>query len=226
MRVTLPPLLSFTAGYADTAGFLALKGLFSAHVTGNFVTLGASLVFGTSGATSKVLALPVFCAVIFFTRLLANQLRRAGIPVLRTLLSFEVLLLALCAGVAAWRGPFDDPDSAPALVAGMTLVAALAIQNAAHRVHLSSAPPSTVMTLTTTQIMLDLADVVHGLKPDQRPVTHPRLMRMVTSVLLFAAGCGLSALAYAYIDVWSFCVLVALASATLLLPKELTDASV
>src|SRR4029077_20393782 len=103
MRVTLPPLLSFTAGYADTAGFLALKGLFSAHVTGNFVTLGASLVFGTSGATSKVLALPVFCAVIFFTRLLANQLRRAGIPVLRTVLSFEVLLLALCAGVAAWR---------------------------------------------------------------------------------------------------------------------------
>jgi uncharacterized membrane protein YoaK (UPF0700 family) len=226
MRLGLPPLLSLTAGYADTAGFLALKGLFTAHVTGNFVTLGASLVFGSSGAISKVLALPVFCAVIFLTRLLSNRLRRAGIPVLRTLLSFEVLLMALCAGVAAWRGPFDDPDSAPALVVGMTLVAALAIQNAAHRVHLSSAPPSTVMTLTTTQIMLDLADVVHGLKPDQRLVTHPRLMRMVTSVLLFATGCGLSALAYAYIDVWSFCVLVALVSATLLLPKELTDASV
>jgi uncharacterized membrane protein YoaK (UPF0700 family) len=141
-------------------------------------------------------------------------------------LSFEVLLMALCAGVAAWRGPFDDPDSAPALVVGMTLVAALAVQNAAHRVHLSSAPPSTVMTLTTTQIMLDLADVVNGLKPDQRLVTYPRLMRMVTSVLLFATGCGLSALAYAYIDVWSFCVLVVLVSATLLLPKELTDASV
>jgi len=226
MRLSLPPLLSFTAGYADTAGFLALKGLFTAHVTGNFVTLSASLVFGTSGAISKVLALPIFCAVIFLMRLLANRLRRAGIPVLRTLLSFEVVLIAICAAVAAWRGPFADPDSPPALVVGMALVAALAIQNAAHRVHLSAAPPSTVMTLTTTQIMLDLADVVHGLRPDQRPVTHQRLIRMGTSVLMFASGCGLSALAYAYVDVWSFSVLVVLASLTLLLPEALTDATV
>jgi len=226
MRVSLPPLLSFTAGYADTTGFLALKGLFTAHVTGNFVTLAESLVLGTSGALSKLLALPLFCAVIFFARLLANRLRRARIPVLRTLLSFEVLLIAVCAGVAAWRGPFADPDSAPALVVGMTLVAALAIQNAAHRVHLSSAPPSTVMTVTTTQIMLDLADVVHGLRPEQRLVTQQRLKRMGASVLLFALGCALSALAYAYINVWSFSVLVVLASATLLLPEGLTDANV
>lgn len=226
MRVSLPPLLSFTAGYADTAGFLALKGLFTAHVTGNFVTLAQSLVLGTSGAVSKVLALPLFCVVIFLARLLAHRLRQARVPVLRTLLSFEVLLMAISAGVAAWRGPFGDPDSAPALVVGMTLVAALAIQNAAHRVHLSNAPPSTVMTGTTTQMMLDLADVVHGLRPEQRLVTHQRLKRMGASMLLFALGCSLSALAYAYINVWSFCVLVVLASATLLLPEGLTDASV
>ena len=44
-RWMLPLLLSFTAGYVDTAGFLALQGLFTAHVTGNFVTLGASLAW-------------------------------------------------------------------------------------------------------------------------------------------------------------------------------------
>jgi uncharacterized membrane protein YoaK (UPF0700 family) len=39
----LPLVLSINAGYVDCAGFLALQGLFSSHVTGNFVTLGAAL---------------------------------------------------------------------------------------------------------------------------------------------------------------------------------------
>ena len=50
-------LLGFNAGYVDTAGFLALGGLFTAHVTGNFVTLGAALIQGTSGTLSKLAAL-------------------------------------------------------------------------------------------------------------------------------------------------------------------------
>jgi uncharacterized membrane protein YoaK (UPF0700 family) len=33
-------LLSLNGGFVDTAGFLGLQGLFTAHVTGNFVTLG------------------------------------------------------------------------------------------------------------------------------------------------------------------------------------------
>jgi uncharacterized membrane protein YoaK (UPF0700 family) len=36
---SLPTLLSFNGGYVDTLGFLSLSGLFTAHVTGNFVTL-------------------------------------------------------------------------------------------------------------------------------------------------------------------------------------------
>ncbi len=49
VKPLLPALLSFNGGYVDTAGFLALQGLFTAHVTGNFVTLGAAVVFGTAG---------------------------------------------------------------------------------------------------------------------------------------------------------------------------------
>jgi uncharacterized membrane protein YoaK (UPF0700 family) len=66
---TLPTLLSFNGGYFDTLGFLSLSGLFAAHVTGNFVTLGATMAHGLDGAWSKLLALPVFCLVVFVSRL-------------------------------------------------------------------------------------------------------------------------------------------------------------
>src|SRR5258708_19845371 len=92
-KSTLPLLLSFTAGYVDTAGFLALQGLFTAHVTGNFVTLGASLALGTSGAVAKLLALPVFCAVVIAVRLLSSLLSRQVRAVFRTILLLQLILL-------------------------------------------------------------------------------------------------------------------------------------
>jgi uncharacterized membrane protein YoaK (UPF0700 family) len=48
-KLDIAVLLSFTAGFVDTASFLGLEGLFTAHVTGNFVTLSATLVYGTHG---------------------------------------------------------------------------------------------------------------------------------------------------------------------------------
>jgi uncharacterized membrane protein YoaK (UPF0700 family) len=137
----------------STAAFLALKGLFTAHVTGKFVTLGASLVLGTSGALAKLLALPVFCAVVILARLLAHGLRVHSRPVMRTMLTLQLAFFTAGALLAAWLGPFADGDGYAALVTGMTLVAAMAIQNAAHRVHLASAPPSTIMTGRSCSIL-------------------------------------------------------------------------
>ena len=100
MRPSVPALLSFNGGYVDSAGFLAIHGLFSAHVTGNFVTIGAALVFGTSGVLTKLLALPVFCAVVFLTRLASFQLSRRGWPGLEPLVALKVLLLIAGAAMA------------------------------------------------------------------------------------------------------------------------------
>jgi uncharacterized membrane protein YoaK (UPF0700 family) len=224
MRWTLPSVLSFTAGYADASGFLALKGLFTAHVTGNFVTLGASLVFGTSGALTKALALPMFCIVVLLSRLLAFRLKALRWPVFRSLVRLQVLLLIACAGLATWLGPFDDPDGWPALVMGMTLVAAMALQNATYRTHLAHTPPSTIMTGTTTQLMLDLAEMLHGLRPEIAAGTRARFKRLAMSVVVFAAGCGLAALLYAEVNKWCFCVLPLLGLATLMKRKEIYDA--
>lgn len=225
MRWSLPPVLSFTAGYADASGFLALKGLFTAHVTGNFVTLGSSLVFGTRGALTKTLALPMFCVVVLLSRLLAFRLKALRWPVFGSLVRLQVLLLMVCAGLAAWLGPFDDPDGWPALLMGMTLVAAMALQNATYRTHLAHTAPSTIMTGTTTQLMLDLADMLHGLGPETFAATRARFKRLTTSVAVFAAGCGLAALLYAKVNTWCFFVLPLLGLVTLTIRHEISDAT-
>jgi len=224
VKPTLPLLLSLNAGYVDTAGFLALQGLFTAHVTGNFVTLGASLVLGISGVVAKLLALPVFCVVVMLSRLIGNRLRQRKLPALGILLAVKLALLIAGAALAIRLGPFPSGDSLAAIVTGMTLVAAMAIQNAVHRIHLSAAPPSTLMTGTTTQIMIDLGDLLGGVTPDGRPAIIARLKRMAAAVAVFAIGCGAAALGFAFASVWCFVIppVVALAALVLrlLAPEE------
>ena len=224
MRPSLPVVQSITAGYADTGGFLALKGLFTSHVTGNFVTLSAALVYGNSGALAKTLALPIFCLAVLLCRLLGFRLKAAGRPVLRSLLVLQLLLFIVVAGLAAWQGPFEDPDRGWALLAGMTLITAMGMQNAAHRAHLAHTPPSTIMTGTTTQIMLDIAEVLHGVRPEAAAIIRARLERLTLSVAVFAAGCGLAALLYVQVGKWCFCVLPLLGAGTLMLRAEIAAA--
>jgi len=69
------------------------------------------------------------------------------------------------------------------------------------------------MTGTTTQIMIDLADLLQG--GEWQPATRQRLARMVGAVTLFALGCGLAALAFALVGAWCFAVPPVIAATTL-----------
>ncbi len=205
MRPTLPLWLSFNGGYVDTAGFLVLQGLFTAHVTGNFVTFGAAMANGTSGAVAKLLALPVFCVVVMATRIICQRLATAGLPALHAMLLAKVALLAVGAACAIAWGPFSDGDSGRAIATGMALVAAMAIQNAVHRIHFGKAPPSTLMTGTSTQIMMDVADLLtRRLPPQAHGEATARLAKMGTTLLAFALGCALAALIYVAAGMWVF----------------------
>ena len=203
MKPSVPTLLSFNGGYVDTVGFLALQGLFTAHVTGNFVTIGAALVLGTSGVVAKLLALPVFCIMIIGTRL-ASLRFPPNWPVLQSMLTFKLILLTAAAILAIRLGPFTNGDGAAAIITGMTLVSAMAIQNAAHRIHLGTAPPSTLMTGTTTQIMIDVADTIHGVPEAGREAIRIRLRRMSVAVVTFAAGAATGAILFRSVGSWCF----------------------
>jgi uncharacterized membrane protein YoaK (UPF0700 family) len=210
-------LLSVTAGYVDTAGYLALQGLFTSHVTGNFVTIGASLVSGSSGTLAKLLALPTFCAVIIATRWISISSLAGGLPTLRTMLGLKVMLLSAAAVLAIRFGPFSDGDSGPALATGLVLVSAMAIQNAMQRIDLSTLPPTTVMTGTTTQIMIDIADLLQKMPSEKRRVARDRLSRMTASVLAFASGCATAALLYARAGIYCFLIPPLLGVGTMML---------
>jgi uncharacterized membrane protein YoaK (UPF0700 family) len=204
MKLSLSALLSLNAGYVDAVGYLALQGLFTAHVTGNFVTVGAALVFGTSGVVTKLSALPVFCVVVVLTRIVSYGLPAGDRNTLTAAMTLKFVLLLLGAVLAIFWGPFIDRHSSREWVTGMILVAAMAIQNATDRIHLSSTPPSTIMTGNTTQIMIDLADCLRGLPPDARRVRLARLKQMSTAVAAFAVGAAFAAVLYSTVSMWSF----------------------
>jgi uncharacterized membrane protein YoaK (UPF0700 family) len=220
MKPSLPVLLSVNGGYVDTAGYLALQGLFTSHVTGNFVTLGAALVLGTSGVLAKLLALPMFCLVVFATRLASLLVPAGHGTTLRLLLGCKVLLLIAGASLAIHLGPFRSGDGWPAIVTGMTLIAAMAIQNAIHRIHMPTTSPTTIMTGNTTQVMIDLADLLRPQSPEASATVRARLRRLSASVAAFAIGCSAAALLFAFRGVWCFLVPPILGLCTLLISQS------
>jgi uncharacterized membrane protein YoaK (UPF0700 family) len=202
-KADVAALLSFNGGFLDTAGFLGLQGLFTAHVTGNFVTLGAALVFGTHGVVGKVLALPEFVLVTALARLAGAALTARQLPTLRILLVAKVLFLIAFFILGVALGPFPDSDVPAALVTGFAGIAAMAIQNAVQRVHFAGMPPTTIMTGNTTQATLDAIDLMRGAGSDQNAPVRARFYATIRSIFFFAAGCAVAAILYAWIGFWS-----------------------
>jgi len=211
-------LLSFNAGYVDAASFLGLDGLFTAHVTGNFVTLAAALVAGSHGIIGKLLALPEFILVVALARFAGAILRRRNAPVLRVFLVAEVALLVAFFALAVGLGPFPNTDTPAALAAGFAGVAAMALQNGFQRVHFASAPPTTIMTGNTTQATIDAVDIMMGAATTAD--TRSRFKRIALGIVCFALGCATSALLYWLVGFWCLGVAVLVGVATALLRVE------
>ena len=185
----LPIVLSTTAGAVDVIGFLALGGLFTAHITGNLVVLAAHYVTGRFGQIGPLLSVPVFVVVLgIVTVLFANKATRRA---RRTLLILHAGLLMGFLMLGAWLGPFTNPDSGIAVSVGMIGVAAMATQNALVRLELPGFPSTAVMTTNITQLTIDLALLVQG-KGDPPDIARARRGARLTfpSVIGFVAGCA------------------------------------
>ncbi len=191
--------LSFVAGFVDTAGFIALFDLFTAHVTGNFVLIGAALVRTGEGVAMKLLALPTFVLVVAATTVILRsshrRLSRAAI------LSIEAMLVCAFMVAGLLASPLHDPNAPGALAAGLLGVTAMAVQNAAARLIFDGMAPTTVMTGNVTQVVIDLCDLAR-VESSQAANLRARLSRFLPGILAFAAGAIAGAYGFAMASFW------------------------
>jgi uncharacterized membrane protein YoaK (UPF0700 family) len=193
MPALFPVALAFVAGYVDTLGFIALFGLFTAHVTGNFVLIGSELVASTHGVLIKLLAFPAFIVAVIAARMIVLWARRRGYRPSPVLLGVQAVLLAAFM-TAGWLAlPLQDSSSPLALTAGIFGAAAMGTQNAASRLLWSTLTPTTVMTGNVTQLVIDLVDLARG---EREPGVTARAKRFFGSVVAFGIGAISGAFAF------------------------------
>jgi len=224
MNRVLPAVLSTTAGAVDVIGFLALGGLFTAHITGNLVVLAAHYVTGGFSEIGPLLAGPVFILVLGAVTAAAVWFEKTRCGSRRALLFLQAALLAGCLGVGVGFGPFADPDGPIAVLAGMLGVAAMATQNALVRLALPGSPSTAVMTTNITQFTVDLATVVRGVTgPEELTRARHRAGVTFRSMVGFLAGCASGAVLEIHVGLWALALPVVLATLALTLDALKSD---
>jgi uncharacterized membrane protein YoaK (UPF0700 family) len=189
VRLWLPAILSTTAGAVDVIGFLALGGLFAAHITGNLAIVAAHYTTGRFGQVGPILAVPVFIMLLGVVVLLFGGIESKGSS-RRAMLVLHAALLSSCLGFGLSFGPFSNSNSPIAVLVGMLAVAAMATQSAMAKLALVKAPSTAVMTTNTTQLIIDLATLARGgeVSDDLAKVRH-RARVPFLCVAGFVAGC-------------------------------------
>ncbi|NYE59570.1 uncharacterized membrane protein YoaK (UPF0700 family) [Duganella sp. 1224] len=183
--------LGFLAGYVDTLGFVGLFGLFTAHVTGNFVLIGRALIEPSQAIFIKLLVFPVFIVFVALARLAILHWDRAGAKTLRN--SFLLQLFLMLATVfCAWRAaPVIEASEPLTLLTGSLCAGAMAIQNAYGKLLLGKTAATTVMTGNVTGLVIELVDSLRG-----DPEAIGRCKKLTWPVVMFAAGCMSGGLAF------------------------------
>jgi uncharacterized membrane protein YoaK (UPF0700 family) len=186
--------LGFLAGYVDTLGFLALFGLFTAHVTGNFILIGAALADpGHAPVLLKFLAFPAFIAGVAGARLLIVAVEKRGGVALRPALLLQLVLLLGFMGFGLAASPIGAEAGALGMTAGLLGAAGMGAHSATSRLLLGHLAPTSMMTGNVTQIVIDSVDCLRG--ADDSGLAG-RLGKFIWPLAAFAAGCIAAAFAF------------------------------
>ena len=182
-------MLALVAGFCDTATFIHMGGVFSAHVTGNFVLFAAALAKGIQGADFlKIVTFPVFVFGVALAMLVAGRHAAPRRKIFRILVVITLLLFA--AAILAITGVYQKPGIRLGnvdVVITLLLVTAMAMQNSIHR--FVAGPMTTVMTgtvMNTTASLVNRYVLRHEASPEKAAATGVSPLMMIAS---FALGC-------------------------------------
>ena len=184
-------VLCAVAGFCDTVTFIAADGLFSAHVTGNFI-LVANHLAKRSGieAWLKLLSFPVFVISVMVGGWIAAKMQQKHL-----LLFIEGILLSVTGIIAfvfekqGWLALHYS-----VLAIGMLTVFAMGLQNAFGKLFSKETfGPTTMMTGNVTQWALDLRGMFRSGFADIE--TKKSFKKQSATIVGFLAGCLLGAVA-------------------------------
>jgi len=214
--------LATIAGYVDTLGFVALFGLFTAHVTGNFILIGSGLAGAGHDLLIKWLAFPAFVAGIVFACALDDGLLRRGHGVRAcALYVLQAALLAAFMVAGALAAPVTDSGAPMATACGMLGAAAMGVQNAHGRLTTRSVVANTVMTGNVTQAVIDAFDLLfRSGDPTARHAARSRLLRTLPPVAGFAIGASVGAAGYLFASFWALLLPLAALCALAMLSRK------
>jgi uncharacterized membrane protein YoaK (UPF0700 family) len=199
----LPTLLSLIAGMVDLTGFLSLGNLFTAHITGNLVVIGALVVRGGRINPGQILAIPVFMIAVAATWLIAKASGRRGPRLMSLLLLVQFLLITCLLIFSVITKPSVDPHGLMATIAAMIAVSAMACQFALLRLTLPVAPSTAVMTGNLTNACLALMDATSRTQPLMMRDAE-RLRGSLHLLIGFFVGCVAAAAAVTYLGDWAW----------------------
>ncbi len=214
-------LLSLIGGYVDTFGFIALFGLFTAHITGNFVLMGAMLVHPMQGGLLKLLAFPAFLLGVAASRIIVLNFESRQKSPLRTLFLVQGILLTgfMAAGLMAPL-PLESDTELAAIFAGMLGAAAMAVQSAGGRMTLAGIVNTTFMTGNVTHMIIDITDIVYTKNAELKIRARARLLQLAPAVSAFFFGALFAAAGYLKFGYWSVMLPILLLLILLICPIQ------
>lgn len=204
-------MLSFIGGYVDTFGFIALFGLFTAHITGNFVLMGAMIVHPMQGGLLKFLAFPAFLLGVVVSRIIVLDYEKRQRSPLKILFTLQAILLAgfmIAGSMAAY--PLESDKDVAAILAGMLGAAAMAIQAAGGRTVLTFIVHTSMMTGNVTHMFIDIVDIVYSGDAGLKQRARERLKQLTPAVAAFLLGAISAAFGYMQFSFWSLTLPIAL----------------